>query len=290
MMRHAIMIMAHADYDQLRTLVEVLDNPAIDIFIHINKRSYDWDPKILSGATTFSKVYFVPRVKIFYCDYSQVNAQVSLLNSATKRGYDYYHILSGADLPLHPIAEFLHFFEKNKGYEFIGLAPNYDKRMAGIKAFFSNSIRISKGVLRTLLLKSAHFLKTLQLRFKVNLSKGYKGEPFQGCDWWSISHSAAMYVLENEPIFKKYFIHCYCPSELFVQTILCNSPFAQKLYNPHDECLGSLREIDWTRGEPYVWRKDDYKQLIASPCMFARKFSSHVDNQIIEQIKNHIIQ
>lgn len=289
-MRHAIMIMAHADYNQLRSLVEVLDNPAIDIFIHINRRSVDWNEDILNGVTSFSKIHFVPRVSIYYCDYSQVMAQISLLKSAIKIEYDYYHIISGTDLLLHPISDFLDFFEQNKGLEFIGLTADYDKRLAGIKAFFSNSIRTSKGLKRKILLKLSSVYKNIQLKCGINLSEGFDGIPFKGCDWWSITHSAAVYLLDKEPMFKKYFKHCYCPSELFAQTILCNSPFAQKLFNPNDERLGSLREIDWTRGQPYIWRIEDYEQLISSPCMFARKFSPHVDKEIIEQIIDHIIK
>ena len=35
-----------------------------------------------------------------------------------------------------------------------------------------------------------------------------------------------------------------------------------------------MRLIDWRRGNPYVWRDEDYDELIHSDRIFARKFSS----------------
>ena len=35
-----------------------------------------------------------------------------------------------------------------------------------------------------------------------------------------------------------------------------------------------MRLIDWTRGAPYVWRRQNYEELLQSEQLFARKFSS----------------
>lgn len=282
--------MAHADYGQLRNLVSLLDYENIDIYIHINKRSHNWDKNVLNNAAIRSKIFFVDRVNIYYCDYSQVNAQKKLLEAATKNGYDYYHLISGSDLPLHPISEIIRFFDMNKGWEFVGIAKNYDSRLAGIKAFFSNTIRTSSGVKQRIAIRLSKLFKNAQLFLGINLSKAYDGKPYKGSDWWSISHEAAIYVLGKEPEFKKYFIHCYCPSELFIQTILGNSAYKEKFFHQGNERISSLREIDWHRGNPYVWRKTDYEQLIKSPCMFARKFNPQIDMEIINLISKHVKQ
>lgn len=56
-----------------------------------------------------------------------------------------------------------------------------------------------------------------------------------------------------------------------------------------DEFEGCLREIDWKRGRPYIWRKVDYENLSRSKKIFARKFDANVDkdiiNLLIEKIK-----
>lgn len=49
-----------------------------------------------------------------------------------------------------------------------------------------------------------------------------------------------------------------------------------------------MREIDWNRGNPYVFRTEDFEILMNSPCMFARKFDEKTDREIIERIYEKI--
>lgn len=289
-MKHAIMIMAHANFDALCRLICLLDSEGIDIFLHINRLSTDWDEKMIDGLTKFSDIILAPRVKVTYCNYSQVDAIKSLLTCAMKGNYDYYHIISGADLPLHPMSYFKSFFEKHPGKEFVNFEPEYDITRAYYRHFFPNTIRTSSGLKQKLFYHAYKYLIKIQKALKVNLAKGYQGSIHKGADWWSITHRAAEYVLSQEPTFKKYFRYTYCPSELLVQTTLYNSPFRDRIYSLKDEPIAALREIDWQRGQPYVWRTEDYEQLIASQCMFARKFDVKVDSEIISKIINHIKQ
>lgn len=282
------MIMAHTDFGQLCRLVKALDHDDVDIYIHVNQRSKDWDPSLLEGSIKRSKLYFVNRVNIYYCDYSQVDAQKELLKTATSKGYCYYHMLSGADLPVHPISQIIQYFENNNGYEFVGFNKNYETERSGFRFFLSDTIRTSSGLKQKIFHRFNKMLISIQRSLKINLARNYEGVPQKGFDWWSITHEAAMLVLEREPEFRRYFRYTYCPSELLVQTILYNSPLRARLFDMNDECRGSMREIDWKRGTPYVWRKEDYDYLINSPCMFARKFDSAIDNEIITKIINHI--
>lgn len=151
-MKHAIMIMAHADWPVLRRLVELFDHPDIDVFIHINSRSYSWNNKLLEESTRYSKIYFAPRIAVSYCNYSQVEAICSLLRTATEvkhssgENYAYYHLISGADLPLKRTEDFLSFFEKNRGKEFVGFDQGYDGANVGYHYIFSNAIRQKKVI------------------------------------------------------------------------------------------------------------------------------------------------
>lgn len=42
--------------------------------------------------------------------------------------------------------------------------------------------------------------------------------------------------------------------------------------------------IDWTKGNPYIFRSADFEQLMSSDRMFARKFDEKVDFDIVERI------
>lgn len=50
----------------------------------------------------------------------------------------------------------------------------------------------------------------------------------------------------------------------------------------------ALREIDWNRGNPYVWTLEDKEYLSDSENLFARKFSTTRDKEIVDFIKNKI--
>lgn len=65
-----------------------------------------------------------------------------------------------------------------------------------------------------------------------------------------------------------------------------HSPFRENRYAPKASSVAApgtpaarpdycaiLRYIDWTRGNPYVWKIDDVEELLASNFLFARKFS-----------------
>lgn len=284
------MIMAHANWEGLRRLVGALDHPDIDIYLHINSRSTSWDESFMDGATAMSKIYFAPRIAVGYCNYTQVEAQMSLLRTALPQEYEYYHLISGADLPLHNPDELLEFFEKNTGKEFVGIAGVYDTERAKRRFYFSNAIRSSSGLKRKILARTAKMLLAAQKILHIDHTRGFKGEIKKGADWWSITHSAATYVVEHEAEFKRYFKYTYCPSELLMQTLLYNSPFRNSINcaDDGDEHHSALREIDWLRGQPYVWRTGDFEYLVKSPCMFARKFDANVDSEIITKIINHL--
>ena len=49
-----------------------------------------------------------------------------------------------------------------------------------------------------------------------------------------------------------------------------------------------MRHIDWNRGQPYVWKNADFEELVTSQRAFGRKFDSHIDNEIIEKIKQYL--
>ena len=90
--------------------------------------------------------------------------------------------------------------------------------------------------------------------------------------------------LERKDEILKMFNHTFCPDEIFLQTVLWNSPFRNNIYKINDEFNSCRRLIDWTRGKPYVWQIGDYVQLMEDKeCFFARKFSSK-DKAIVEAI------
>ena len=55
--RHAYLILAHKNFGQLRKLVELLDDPRNDIFIHVDGRA-DFDPAGWDKVCRYSALKF----------------------------------------------------------------------------------------------------------------------------------------------------------------------------------------------------------------------------------------
>jgi len=109
----------------------------------------------------------------------------------------------------------------------------------------------------------------------------------KGCNWWSITEEFAKEIVSHKDEIEKLYKYTLCSDEIFVHTILWHSRFKDAIYNPNDEYLGCMRAIDWKRGDPYVWKSEDYDTLINSPFLFARKFSED-DMEIIDKIESYL--
>ena len=84
-----------------------------------SKKSKSFSEKDFSNLTAESKVYFFQKYEVFWGGFSQVQVELFLLEKAYQQKYDYYHLVSGADLPLKSNRKIDTFFEKNQGKEFI---------------------------------------------------------------------------------------------------------------------------------------------------------------------------
>ena len=54
MMKHAFLIIAHSNWWQLKKLIECLDSGTHDIYVHIDKKSKDFDESYFRNSVTKS--------------------------------------------------------------------------------------------------------------------------------------------------------------------------------------------------------------------------------------------
>ena len=108
----------------------------------------------------------------------------------------------------------------------------------------------------------------------------------KGANWCSVTEDFVKYLISKEKFILKRFKYTMCGDEIFLQTILWNSPFKENIYRFNDEYRSNLREVDWKRGNPYVWgsSSEDFELLKNSDKLFARKFSNQFPD-IINKIK-----
>lgn len=214
--------------------------------------------------------------------HSQIEAELNLFRESNKKHYKYYHLISGVDLPIKS-QDYIHeFFNNANEKEFIHFESdefNYGDRVHLYYPFQKN-LRY-----RTWQRIGNKLFGVLQKTLRISINSQINFQ--KGTQWVSITDELVSYILQNEKWIQKTFRYSYCADEIFIQTLVHNSEyFKQKLYHSSygNSAIASQRLIDWNRGEPYVFKKRDLDELKNSPCLFARKFDSEIDKEIIDLV------
>lgn len=290
-MRHAYLIIAHKENAILENLLKLLDGGENDIYIHVDAKTKNFDFERIKEIVEHSKVVFTDRTKVYWGDYSQVNSELVLLKAAIGGGYDYYHLISGQDLPIKSKNWINEFFQNNNGKEFVSVV-NKEKPINKTDAggIFNPYSRLSlfhwwiKWWRKNKILKGMEYVSLLiQKKIGIDRIADLKEPIYYGANWFSITDACARYVVSQEKhIIELFGHHTRCADELFLQTILMNSAFKDNITGDN------LRYVDFKRGKPYVWRKEDKDELLSAPGIFARKFDEQIDSVIVDEICNAV--
>lgn len=288
MEKHAYLIIAHGQIELLKTLIKCLDYQYNDIYIHLDKKWNNVDFDVLYGIAKKSKIYILEnRIDVRWGTYSLIECELSLLKASCPKHYQYYHLMSGVDLPLKTQTEIHKYFNDRIGTEFVHFdAPKCDKKTYTRISKYHFFINRSRNILLKLI-----YILLVALQFGVDRGKKYNLTFQKGAQWFSITDKLAQYVLSQEAQIQKIFKYSYCADELFLQTIVANSSFLSKVA-PNNFCdnYETIQYcIDWKRGTPYTFRTSDYQELMDSNMCFARKFDINVDLEIIHKIKEHVL-
>lgn len=280
-MKFAYLIMAHHNPEQLKKLLRLLDYEENAIYLHIDKKSPMAKSLKEFQITEHAKLHIYTRYKVAWGSFEVVKAQWFLMEKAVREEFDYYHLLSGQDLPIKTQKEIQEFFEMHKGMEFV-----HFERKEPIKAAympFCNRICHTKNSKIRKIFVILNKIFTEQQK-KKSLQMLYKGS-----EWFSITHELAFALVKEKNIALNKVKGWHCPDEYVLQTFFMEQYTPERKYggyeNDYRDCL---RYIDWKRGNPYVWRLENYEELMASPYLFARKFDEQTDSEIIEKIYSRL--
>ncbi len=288
--KHAFLVMAHNHFGILEKIIVLLDDDRNDFYIHIDKKVKDFDFDEFKSLAKKSNVFFVDRSSINWGGYSQIKCELTLLKSALKGKYSYYHLISGVDMPLKSSDEIHKFFELNSGKEFVHFSRQEDFNSGIYNRFNKYHFLQEHCKSNNLINQCERVLLKIQSILGVNRNKDNDIRFGFGSNWFSITHELADYVVSNEQMIYKLYKNSACCDEIFLQTLVLNSDFKNRLFYVNDDgdYYSCVRFIDWKRGNPYVFKKEDYNDLINSKCMFARKFDLSLDKDIVELIFKHL--
>lgn len=290
MIRVAFILLVHQNPEQIIRLVNKLDSPHTDLYVHIDSRAgKTFSLKLKEKLKNKKNVHFIKSYKCYWGDFSLVRATLEGVKNAinTNIKYDYFILLSGQDYPVYPIEDILIFLEKNKGTSFIEHTKFseinwYEGGYSRTKYWFFRRLQRKKG-------NPSLFNKVVSKTWGI-VRKKLPGRRFPndfqlygGSQWWCLTNEAVQFILEylrKYPNFEIFFHHVEIPDEIFFQTLVLNSPYKDKVINEN------LRFMIWrdTTSSPSILIDKDYNSLINSAALFARKFDIKKDTKILNLI------
>ncbi|SHF28774.1 beta-1,6-N-acetylglucosaminyltransferase [Dysgonomonas macrotermitis] len=273
-MRIAILIHIHTNVDQVMRLVNKLQHPDADVYINVDAKV-----AIKPFEESIDKAYFLRnRVEVTWGRFSQVQQILNSFAEIISLGKDYSHILfiSGQDYPVMPINKVIEQHQRNPENSFIShfKLGNDDwsllmrKRYEYWQFLPTNDIRNNKYVKKILL--------------KLGYKRKYPfPDAYYGACWFSLTIESIKYLLnytENNPHVVSFFHQTGCADELYVQSVLLNSPLKCKMINE------IYRYFDWNdKGKsPRILTKEDFNTIKNSNAWFARKVDSRIDSDLLD--------
>lgn len=278
----AFLISAYRDPAHLARLIGSLDCEA-RFFVHIDA-NVDIAP---FRRRLPQSVLFVRRHRVSWGGWEQVEYQRELLEAALRSGESFSHLVcvSGQDYPLWSNRRILRFFEENRDREIMagynitrGDSPAQLRKVTRIHPFRDLEWRSQWWKNKAIVL-SRHALSFLGVRRKPEVEiDGCGCDIFFGSDYWAITPACAAYVtdkLHTQPALVRYFRSTFVPSEMCMQTIVFNSPFASSAMlsggsYPGLAALTPLHYINYGKGIKEL-DETDWDMLQKSGKMFCRK-------------------
>lgn len=282
----AVLILAHKNFEQIGELCERL-NSSFDIYMHIDKKA-QLTSQQLSKLQKLGVHYF-SKYDVKWGSYNIVRATIDMMKMALKDPeIEYFHLISGQDWPLKdPQVIYNHFENNDKIY------MNYwralDMRKTGEPEiwwtkYYFNYDQINR---RTTSGKIYHRLLLLgQTVLRINKLKKYGVKPeeiYAGQEWIDIPRDALSYAIdyyEKHSELQKIFSTSFCSDEMWLQTILCNSPeYCSRI----DKNIHRFIELVEKHGSrPAILDEDDFVQIQQGDYWWGRKIERPISDKLIE--------
>jgi Core-2/I-Branching enzyme len=275
----AYLIRAHHRAAQLARLVSRLAADGVSFYIHVSatatEESYAEMRSALDGVP---RLTWTPRVKTRYGGFSLLEATLTGLETIASHETPGHVVqLSGQDYPLRPATE---------------IREALAARETLLEHFELPSQRWHDedgGLDRIRYLHFERFgYRTRVLRLPL-LRRPFPGglRPYGGSAFWALSAEALRFVVsftrENARVVR-FFRRTHIPDELFVPTILLNSPLRHRVENE------PLHHVEWPGGaHPKTLAAADFETLARSRKLFARKFDEEVDVEILDRIDRRLL-
>lgn len=284
-MRQAILITAYHDYQQLRRLIDYFDSD-FEIYIHLDRRS----PQMPNDLLKRPCVHVFQHYRVFWGSMNHLRAILQLMDEALKhKDLEYFHLVTGNDYPIPSLSSFSSFCESHRNDNFLEFFKlprslwDSEGGLARVKYYWLQRW-LQPNESNTV---GRHFTNALvKIQRKLGMRRSFRyfdGNLFGGGTYWSLSREALDYAiafLNANPGYLRRFRGTKIAEEICLPTIWANSTLP--LTN------NSLRYIEWGSGaSPNVLTENDYKKIMCSGCLFARKIMSSQSDALIKKMQQY---
>jgi hypothetical protein len=311
-MKIAYLLLAHKNPDQLARLIERLQGPGVGFFIHIDKKS-DIIPFIKKIGEAGNISFIKQRYKVYLRGYNSISATLALIDEAQHSNPKYHILLSESCYPIKTRDYIMDFLDNHDGREYISFFKLTDRPvwLAKIKHYYRwDSLFAQRGTKwQPIVWRYLRLQKQLQnILPERRFLKGIT--PYGGSQWFMLTNDCAAYAsdyIRKNRKFARFYRYTDVPDEMIFQTVILNSPFAEKVINWHEyqdekkraeihsrwpcpSASYNFKYIDWSRDRqdspthPVVLDERDYDALHNSNCLFARKLDSIRSHNLLELI------
>lgn len=291
-MKHAILILAHKDINQVKHLIEYFERDCY-VYIHIDKTGE------ISRANASSLLSLPQTTKVFrkyslhWGGFSILKTEVFLLKEALENcDAEYFHLISGQDYPIKPLSYFLDFFKAYKNLNFLSFVhiphPKWQENTYDRLTYYYffdffkervKSCRLSKKWVNT----------ESKYRIKRKIPQ-YFNHLYGGSQWFSITRAATTELLRYTKKHKSFYrrLHfTFAPEEIYIQTVLVN------LLPKHSIINNNKRFIRWKKENgnyPANLAMEHFHLLAESDDLFARKMDYPISSPLVSSIDKYLIK
>lgn len=284
-MRIAHLIMAHKNPAQVGRLIKALAHQNFDFYIHLDAKM---EMRDYAHLARLPRVRFTPRrFAVRWASYRFTGAILEctrdILNSGIK--YDFINLLSGQDYPIKPADTIYDFFASHQGHSFLSFEPEssawWKHAKSRIEQYHTTYFQF-RG--QYLLQRFVNWvLPKRQFPLPYDLYGSSDGS------WWTMTGECAAYLvrfIDENPKLRFFSIFTWGSDEFLIATILLNSPLKASIVNEN------YRYIDWSEGaaNPKTLTVHDFGRLAQAHKLFARKFDTAHDAEILNLIDNRLIR
>ena len=279
-MKFAILIVTYSSPKQTLRLINSLNNGDFDFYIHVDKKI---DLETHRDLFNVPNVYFIKnRIDIKWAGYTTVEAALSGIRQIAASGikYDFVNLITGQDYAIKSASYIADFLKQNIGKEFI-LYKDFDTEWQEAKGRVDQyhfTDHTFKG--RYALQKAVNWVAPKR---KFPLDAKLVGKE----TFWTLSLECAVYVtnvIDSNPKLSRFLRYTWGSDEFIFQTIIMSSPFQNRVVNKN------YRYINWPERDglpaagdrPNVFVTTDFDKIMASDCLFGRKFDIGKDENILD--------